>query len=72
MFFTDNFYSLDIDECASSPCQNGGTCNDGINMYNCDCVPGYSGGHCETGYYLFDGDYNDDVMKFINNKESKI
>ena len=66
MIFTDKFYSLDIDECASRPCQNGGTCNDGINQYNCDCVPGYSGGQCETGIYFFDLKYNDDAPKFIN------
>ena len=40
---------INNNECASSPCQNGGTCNDddngytcdtdGINGYTCDCVP---------------------------------
>ena len=44
--------NLDIDECASSPCQNGGTCNDQINSYTCDCNPGYSGGSCEEGNIL--------------------
>ena len=42
----------DIDECASSPCQNGGTCNDNINSYTCDCIPGYSGSNCEIGKNL--------------------
>eukprot|EP01050_Picozoa_sp_SAG11_P051806 SAG11_NODE_29666_length_308_cov_1.239234_1_plen_102_part_11 len=27
-----------IDECASSPCQNGGTCSDSIVAYSCACV----------------------------------
>ena len=27
----------DIDDCASSPCQNGGTCTDGINSFTCNC-----------------------------------
>ena len=31
-------YITDIDECASSPCENGGTCTQGINLYNCSCV----------------------------------
>ena len=31
-----------------SPCQNGGTCVDGINSYNCNCNVGYSGDNCET------------------------
>ena len=43
----------DIDECASNPCQNGGTCNDGINAYTCDCVPGHAGDNCEIGNYIW-------------------
>ena len=38
-----------IDECSSDPCMNGGSCTDGINSYNCDCVSGYSGEDCEIG-----------------------
>ena len=38
----------DIDECASSPCQNGGTCVDDSNSYTCNCVVGYAGKNCET------------------------
>ena len=45
------FYPLDIDECASDPCQNGGTCVDKINRYNCECEDGYTGTNCETGQY---------------------
>ena len=37
----------DIDECASSPCQNGGTCVDGFNSYTCNCDVGYRGVNCE-------------------------
>ena len=39
----------DIDECTSNPCQNGGSCNDQINSYTCNCVDGYDGENCETG-----------------------
>ena len=39
---------LDIDECGSSPCDNGGTCTDQIDSYICSCAPGYTGTHCET------------------------
>ena len=42
-------YITDIDECASSPCENGGTCTQGINLYNCSCKPGYTGEQCEMG-----------------------
>ena len=39
----------DIDECDSSPCQNGGTCHNGQNMYTCTCLPGWTGQNCEIG-----------------------
>ena len=38
----------DIDECASSPCQNGGSCIDEINTFYCACAEGYSGYDCST------------------------
>ena len=40
---------LDIDECATIPCQNGGSCTDQVNGYTCNCVDGYDGTNCETG-----------------------
>ena len=40
---------VDIDECSSSPCQNGGTCDDDVASYTCGCVAGYEGINCETG-----------------------
>ena len=47
--FVNLYSSPDIDECASSPCQNGGTCIDGINTYTCVCIPGHAGDNCEIG-----------------------
>jgi Notch-like protein len=38
----------DINDCASSPCQNGATCADGVNSYSCACTAGYSGDNCEN------------------------
>lgn len=36
-----------VDECASNPCQNHGTCIDGVNGYACDCAStGYTGPEC--------------------------
>lgn len=43
-----NFF-LDINECESNPCQNGGACEDGENSYTCTCLLGYTGHDCETG-----------------------
>ncbi|NWX06462.1 CRUM1 protein, partial [Caloenas nicobarica] len=37
----------DIDECASSPCQNGAICREGLNEYSCFCVPGFQGHNCD-------------------------
>lgn len=38
----------DIDECASAPCRNGGTCTDYVNGFTCACVGGWSGLTCRT------------------------
>ena len=41
--------SPDIEECASAPCHNNGSCMDLRNGYNCSCKPGYTGVNCEKG-----------------------
>ena len=38
---------VEIMECASSPCENNGTCNDLIGYCNFDCMPGYTGETCD-------------------------
>ena len=43
----------DIDDCASKPCQNGGSCSDMFNGYSCSCAPGYTGEDCQTGKMYF-------------------
>ena len=64
------FFLLDIDECDSDPCLNGGTCNDEINGFFCDCPTGYQGITCgeskSTSFYL---DYipNDSFNAFLLN-----
>ena len=45
-------FILDIDECASSPCQNGGTCLNELNMYTCKCQFGFDGVLCQNGMFL--------------------
>lgn len=39
----------DVNECASQPCQNGGTCTHGVNSFRCQCPAGFGGPTCETG-----------------------
>ena len=48
-----HFSIADIDECASSPCQNGATCIDGINSYECKCADGWKGEICDESNYQF-------------------
>ena len=52
---------LDVDECDSSPCQNGATCTESsvessvsFHAYQCTCVAGFANGVCE-----YDGDARD-------------
>ena len=62
---------MDVDECRSSPCQNGATCQSGeIELYSCTCVAGYSNGLCgftpQQGYEVgmcanSSGNCNNDV-----------
>ncbi|XP_055984843.1 fibulin-7 [Sorex fumeus] len=37
----------DISECSSQPCQNGGTCVEGISQYKCICPQGRTGSRCQ-------------------------
>ena len=40
----------DIDNnCVSEPCQNGGTCGDLVNGYQCTCSENFTGIVCEAG-----------------------
>lgn len=40
---------VDINECSSNPCQNGGTCTDLLNGYQCACDNTHTGVNCERG-----------------------
>ena len=42
------FDRTDEDDCASDPCENGGTCVDEVNSYSCTCDPGFTGQSCES------------------------
>ena len=43
----------DIDDCISVTCNNGGTCEDGIQSFTCVCPYGYTGKFCDTGKQIF-------------------
>ena len=45
------FFS-DTDDCYPNPCLNNGTCTDGVNDYNCTCVPGFVGKNCSNSKSL--------------------
>ena len=46
----NNYYVVDINECLSSPCENGGTCSTPqLNMFSCKCAAGYTGTNCDSG-----------------------
>ena len=45
-------FPSDIDECASSPCLNGGQCIDQINSYTCSCALGWTGTRCDQSKYF--------------------
>ncbi|KAJ8407216.1 hypothetical protein AAFF_G00288920 [Aldrovandia affinis] len=38
---------IDVNQCLSSPCQNGGECKDGLRTYLCSCLTGFTGRNCE-------------------------
>ncbi len=37
----------DIDECVSSPCENGASCTDQVNGFVCTCASGWTETQCE-------------------------
>eukprot|EP01050_Picozoa_sp_SAG11_P028722 SAG11_NODE_7791_length_1096_cov_1.033099_2_plen_226_part_01 len=51
--FVDRTCTVDVDECASSPCRNGGDCMDSrdsavyaLGVYSCNCLAGWEGDNC--------------------------
>ena len=42
-----------INECDCNPCQNGGSCYDGVNYYTCQCASEFTGTHCQTNINVY-------------------
>ena len=40
-------FLVEINECDSGPCLNGGNCTDRLNAYSCECLSGWDGHSCE-------------------------
>ena len=51
LFFSTNkpnlSFLVEINECDSEPCLNGGNCTDRLNAYSCECLSGWDGHSCE-------------------------
>lgn len=39
---------MDVDECSSAPCANGGECVDLVDGFKCICPIGYTGSQCQV------------------------
>ncbi|XP_077869577.1 vitamin K-dependent protein Z-like [Saccoglossus kowalevskii] len=51
---------LNINECLSDPCMNGGTCTDGIDKFTCTCTSNWTGLTCNE-------DVNECENEILNN-----
>lgn len=47
MFLSFNTLT-DFDDCDGNPCQNGGSCLDGIGTFSCTCAEDYTDETCST------------------------
>lgn len=41
--FLGNNCEIEVNECLSQPCRNGGSCIDELNAFTCQCPPGITG-----------------------------
>ena len=46
--YTGDLCGEDVDECATSPCQNGATCTNTHGGFECVCAGGFTGTNCSV------------------------
>jgi len=46
--YAGDYCEIDINDCAGVICQNGGTCQDGLDSYSCTCRSGFNGHYCHN------------------------
>ena len=42
------YVHVDINDCNPDPCENGGSCDDEVNDYDCECPPEWMGKDCDV------------------------
>ena len=57
---------VDINECSSKPCANGGTCNDAFSFFSCECAPGFSGVTCQSEFAFSITKYSSYILLLIS------
>ena len=55
---------LDTNDCYPNPCLNDGLCTDGVNDYNCTCVPGFVGKNCNCKFKNIKPQYLYQFLRF--------
>ncbi len=63
------FVLLELDECASHPCMNNGSCTDLENGFLCNCLPEWNGTLCtelksRCSFILLKRDFNESRRYF--------
>ena len=64
--FVGEFCDNNVNDCASDPCMNGGSCSDQVGGYVCSCPSGWGGDRCEQDIGYCDSDPCENNAECIN------